>query len=160
MTAAVRGDIRVQAEPVDVPAELARASRIDEAGAVVSFAGYCRSEGGRLAGLELEHYPGMVEAELERLIAEAGGRWPLTGVSVIHRYGRIMVGEAIVLVVTASVHRAAAFSAAEFLMDWLKTRAPFWKRELLAQGGLGEWIAARESDEDAAGRWRRACAAE
>ncbi len=105
--------------------------------------------------LELEHYPGMAEAEIGRIAAEAAGRWPLTGLTVIHRHGRIPPGENIVLVVAASSHRQAAFEAASFLMDFLKTRAPFWKKEHLSGGGSGEWVAAREGDDEAAMRWRR-----
>lgn len=145
--------ISVQAEPFDASAETDRLSQIPDAGAVVSFLGLCRSEGGRLAGLELEHYPGMVEAELERLTSEAATRWPLKAVTVIHRHGRVLAGEAIVLVLTVSAHRAAAFAAAEFLMDWLKSHAPFWKRELMADGSTGAWIEAKESDDAAAERW-------
>ncbi len=145
--------IRVEEAPFDPTAELARLSGADDMGAVVSFTGLCRGEGGRLAALELEHYPGMVEAELARLIAEAGRRWPLLAVTVIHRHGRIAVGEPIVLVITASAHREAAFSAAAFLMDWLKTRAPFWKREIAADGTPGDWIEAKADDDAAASRW-------
>jgi molybdopterin synthase catalytic subunit len=122
-------------------------------GAVVTFTGLCRDEGGRLAALELEHYPGMAEAEVERVVAEAEGRWPLDGVTVIHRFGKIAPGENIVLVVTASAHRQAAFEAAEFLMDYLKMRAPFWKREHLTDGGAGDWVEARSEDDAAACRW-------
>lgn len=152
--------IRVQAKPFDPAAELSDFSDLPDAGAVVSFSGICRGEGGRLAGLELQHYPGMVESELSRLIVEAGRRWPLMGVTVIHRHGRIAVGETIVLVVTASAHRAAAFSAAEFLMDWLKTSAPFWKREILADGTPGTWVEAKDTDDEAALRWAMDRAAE
>lgn len=152
--------VRVQAEPFDPSAEVSAFLPEGEAGAVVSFTGLCRSEGGRLAALELEHYPGMVEAELVRLVDEAADRWPLMGVTVIHRHGRIAVGEPIVLVITASAHRAAAFSAAEFLMDWLKTRAPFWKREIAADGTVGGWIDAKTSDDAAAARWTAPKAAE
>jgi molybdopterin synthase catalytic subunit len=145
--------VRVQAEPFDPAAELAAFSPEGEAGAVVGFTGLCRREEGRLSALELEHYPGMVEAELVRLVGEAAGRWPLMGVTVIHRHGRIAVGETIVLVITAAAHRDAAFSAAAFLMDWLKTRAPFWKREIRADGTAGAWIEAKASDDRAAERW-------
>ena len=124
-----------------------------EAGALVSFVGLCRDEGGRLAALELEHYPGMAEAEIGRVVAEAGARWPLLGATVIHRHGLIRPGERIVLVVAASTHRAAAFAGAGFLMDYLKTRAPFWKREHLADGRLGGWVDAKRSDDRAAEAW-------
>lgn len=152
--------IRVQAEPLDPATELAAFTAAGEAGAVVSFTGLCRSEGGRLAALELEHYPGMVEEELGRLVDEAAARWPLLAVTVIHRHGRIAAGDTIVLVIAASAHRAAAFAAAEFLMDWLKTRAPFWKREIRADGTTGAWIEAKASDDEAAERWTAANAAE
>ena len=124
-----------------------------DAGAVVSFVGLCRDEGGRLTALELEHYPGMAEAEIGRAVAEAARRWPLLGATVIHRHGLIRPGERIVLVVTASSHREAAFSSAGFLMDYLKTRAPFWKREHRADGAQGEWVEAREADDRAAASW-------
>lgn len=121
-------------------------------GALVAFTGICRSDKGRLAALELEAYPEMAEAEISRIVEEARTRWPLDGVRVIHRYGRIAPGENIVLVLTASSHRQAAFEAAEFLMDYLKTRAPFWKKEHLADAE-GGWVEASEKDDEAAGRW-------
>ena len=147
--------IRVQAEPFDAQAEAAAmtAGRTD-VGAVVTFVGLCRDEGGTLAALELEHYPGMAEAEISRVVAEALKRWPLTGATAIHRFGKIAPGEPIVLVVTASAHRAAAFAAAEFLMDWLKTRAPFWKKEHRRDGTSGEWVDAKADDDAAAERWK------
>ena len=123
-------------------------------GAVVAFTGYCRDEGGTLAALELEHYPGMAEAEIGRIAGEAAERWPLLGLTAIHRYGRIAPGEPIVLVLAASAHRQAAFEAASFLMDYLKTRAPFWKKEHRADGTEGDWVAAKDEDDDAAARWR------
>jgi molybdopterin synthase catalytic subunit len=122
-------------------------------GAVVAFTGFCRDEGGRLAALELEHYPGMAEAEIARIAQEAERRWPLLGLTVIHRVGRIRPGEGIVLVLAASAHRRAAFEAAEFLMDYLKTRAPFWKREHLKDGTVGGWVEAKSQDDEATGRW-------
>jgi molybdopterin synthase catalytic subunit len=147
--------IHVQREDFDVSDEIAAitAGRTDM-GAVVTFTGVCRDEDGRLAALELEHYAGMAEAEIARVAGEAGARWPLQGATVIHRYGRITPGENIVLVVTASTHRRAAFEAAEFLMDYLKTRAPFWKREHLADGSSGGWVEAATQDDDAVERWR------
>src|SRR3712207_2621881 len=147
--------IHVQREDFDVGDEIAAisAERTD-IGAVVTFTGVCRDEEGRLAALELEHYAGMAEAEIARVAGEAGARWPLQGVTVIHRYGKIAPGENIVLVVTASAHRGAAFAAAEFLMDYLKTRAPFWKREHLADGSSGGWVDAAAQDDDAVERWR------
>jgi molybdopterin synthase catalytic subunit len=146
--------ICIQAEDFDVAAELAAltAARKD-AGAAVSFVGLCRDEAGRLVALELEHYPGMAEAEVGRMAAEAGSRWPLLGLTVIHRHGLIRPGEQIVLVATASEHREAAFAAASFLMDYLKTRAPFWKREHLIDGTLGPWVEAKAADDAAAQRW-------
>jgi molybdopterin synthase catalytic subunit len=147
--------IRIQEEDFDLAAEVAAlAEGGAEIGAVVTFTGLCRDEGGRLAALELEHYPGMAEAEVARVAAEAAGRWPVAAVTVIHRYGRILPGQNIVLVATASAHRAAAFAAAEFLMDYLKTRAPFWKREHLADGAAGPWVEASDRDDAAAARWR------
>ena len=146
--------IRIQADDFDVAAETAALTegRAD-VGAVVAFTGFCRDEGGRLSALELEHYPGMAETELARIVSEAQARWPLSGVTVIHRHGMIRPGERIVLVLTASSHRGPAFEAAEFLMDYLKTRAPFWKREHLVDGSIGAWIEARADDDDAAERW-------
>ena len=146
--------VRVQAAAFDTAAEAAAltAGRID-IGAVVTFTGLCRAEGGRLAALELEHYPGMAEAEIGSVAAEAMRRWPLKGLVAIHRFGRIAPGEPIVLVVTASAHRAAAFAAAEFLMDFMKTRAPFWKKEHHPDGTSGDWIDAKEADDAATARW-------
>jgi molybdopterin synthase catalytic subunit len=122
---------------------------------VVAFTGYCRDEGGALAALELEYYPGMAEGEMRRIAAEAAGRWPLLGLTLIHRHGRISPGEPIVLVLAASAHRQAAFEAASFLMDYLKTRAPFWKKEYRRDGSEGAWVAAKDADDEAAGRWIR-----
>ncbi len=146
--------ISIQREDFDAAAEASALSRgRTDVGAVVTFAGLCRAEGGKLAALELEHYPGMAEEEIARVVAEAEKRWPLQGVTAIHRYGKIAPGENIVLVVTASSHRAAAFEAAEFLMDYLKTRAPFWKKEHHADGASGDWVEAKEEDDAAADRW-------
>jgi molybdopterin synthase catalytic subunit len=147
--------IGIQAEPFDTAAELARVSAElgGRAGAVVTFTGLCRDEDGRLAALELEHYPGMAEAEILRVAEDALARWPLQALRVIHRHGRVRPGDGIVLVVTASSHRVAAFEAASFLMDYLKTRAPFWKREHLADGTVGGWVEAAARDDAAAGRW-------
>jgi molybdopterin synthase catalytic subunit len=151
----VAAAIRIQAEGFDTAAETAAltAGRPD-IGAVVAFTGFCRDEGGRLAALELEHYPGMAEAEIARIAAEAEIRWPLLGLTVIHRFGQIRPGEEIVLVLAASTHRRAAFEAAEFLMDYLKTRAPFWKREHLRDGTMGPWVEAKDADDEALERWR------
>ena len=146
--------VRIQAEDFDVAAEIAALGEgRRDIGAVVTFSGLCRDEGGRLAALELEHYPGMAEAEVARVVEEARGRWPLQALTVIHRYGKILPGQNIVLVVTASAHRRAAFEAAEFLMDYLKTRAPFWKREHRVDGTAGAWVEAAAADDAAAERW-------
>lgn len=146
--------IRVQAENFDAAAEGAELTRgRRDVGALVSFVGLCRDEAGTLEALELEHYPGMAEEEITRIVAEAERRWPLLGVTVIHRHGRILPGEQIVLVLCTSAHRAAAISAAEYLMDFLKSRAPFWKKEHRADGGQGDWVAAKDADEAALARW-------
>ncbi len=123
-------------------------------GAVASFVGLVRSanEGSGVAAMTLEHYPGMTEAALEEIVAEANKRWSLQGVRVIHRFGRLLPGDQIVLVITASPHRGEAFAACEYIMDYLKTRAPFWKKEETPEGG--RWVDARESDSAAADRWR------
>ena len=146
--------VRVQSEAFDAAFESALLTRgRTDVGAVVTFTGLCRDEGGSLDALEIEHYPGMAEAEIERVVEKARTRWPLSGVTVVHRHGRIAPGEPIVLVVTASRHRTAAFEAAAFLMDYTKTNAPFWKKEHRAGGAAGEWVAAKASDEAAAERW-------
>ncbi len=146
--------IRIQREDFDAAAEAAALTRgRKDVGAVVTFVGLCRDEGGKLEALELEHYPGMAEEEIARVATEAEQRWPLQGVTAIHRYGKIAPGENIVLVVTTSSHRAAAFEAAEFLMDYLKTRAPFWKKEHNIDGTSGEWVEAKDADDRAAERW-------
>ena len=148
--------IRVQTEDFDPGVELARlhAGRSD-IGAVVSFVGLVRGEshGEALTSMTLEHFPGMTERELTRIADEARARWKLDGVVVVHRVGELKPGERIVMVATASGHRQSAFEAAAFLMDYLKTRAPFWKRELRASGE--HWVEARGSDDEAAARWRR-----
>jgi molybdopterin synthase catalytic subunit len=148
--------IRIQQADFDIAQEIAALtiSRTD-IGAVVTFSGICRGTEGAdaIAALTLEHYPGMAEAEIARHAEEATSRWPLTGLTIIHRVGRIMPGENIVLVVTASAHRQAAFEAAEFLMDYLKAHAPFWKREEGASGA--NWIDARDHDDTAAERWTK-----
>ncbi len=135
--------VRVEAQPFDVAREHARLSALGPGvGAVVLFTGQVRDE-----PLLLDHYPGMAERQIAARLAEACARWPLLGATIIHRFGPLAVGEGIVLVGTASAHRAAAFESASFLMDWLKTSAPFWKK---AAGG---WVEARASDELAAARW-------
>ena len=149
--------VRVQEADFDIGTEVAAltAGRTD-IGAVVTFTGTVRGEakGAPIATMSLEHYPGMTERELERVEAEAMERWPLTGSLIVHRYGDLKPGDNIVLVVTASAHRQAAFDAAQYLMDYLKTSAPFWKKEANEQGE-GNWVDARESDTDALERWKR-----
>jgi molybdopterin synthase catalytic subunit len=149
--------IRVQAEDFDAAGEAAMLTQgRTDIGALVSFVGLCRDEGGSLSRLEIEHYPDMAREEVARVAAEAEARWPLLGVTVIHRFGDISPGERIVLVVAASEHRRAAFAAADFLMDYLKTRAPFWKRAHRPDGSVDDWIEAKSTDENAAARWRAA----
>jgi molybdopterin synthase catalytic subunit len=148
--------IRLQSEDFDLAAESTKLTRgRTDIGAVVSFVGICRGGDGAdaIEALTLEHYPGMAEDEIVRHVEQAMTRWPLLGVTVIHRHGRIPIGANIVLVLTASAHRAAAFEAAEFLMDYLKTSAPFWKRE---EGGQATgWVEAKAEDDAAASRWTR-----
>jgi molybdopterin synthase catalytic subunit len=145
---------RIQPEDFDLSVEMAamRAGGAD-IGALASFVGLCRSEQGQLQALELEHYPPMAEAEIAGIAAQAEQRWPLLGLTIIHRYGRIEAGEQIVLVMAAAHHRAEAFAAAEFVMDYLKTRAPFWKRLHRRDGSAGEWVSATERDEARQRRW-------
>src|ERR1700759_4577058 len=148
--------IRLQRENFDAGAEAAALTRgRTDIGAVVTFTGICRGaeSGEPIAALTLEHYPGMAEAEIARHVDDATSRWPLLGVTVIHRYGRIEPGENIVLVVTASSHREAAFAAADFLMDYLKTRAPFWKQ--VEAAGNKTWVDAKAADDAAADRWKK-----
>jgi molybdopterin synthase catalytic subunit len=151
----VSATVRLQREPFDPAAEAALLARgRTDVGAIVTFTGICRGDenGEPIAALTLEHYPGMAEAEIGRHVAQAEHRWPLLGVTVIHRHGRIVPGENIVLVVTASSHRQAAFEAAEFLMDYLKTRAPFWKQVECA--GQARWVESKSCDDAAAERWQ------
>src|SRR5258708_29720119 len=148
--------IRIQEADFDIAHELAALTQgRTDIGAVVTFSGICRGGEGpeAIAALTLEHYPGMAEAEIGRHVAEAIERWPLTGVTVIHRVGRIKPRENIGVVPTASAHRQAAFAGAEFLLDYLKARAPFWKRE--ETGGGASWVDARSHDDDAAARWTK-----
>lgn len=148
--------VRVTAELFDAGREEALLSGgRKDIGAIVTFTGLCRDEAGTLSALELEHYPGMAEQEIAAVAGEALTRWPLLGLTVIHRYGLIRPGEKIVLVVVAARHRVEAFEAAEFLMDFLKTRAPFWKKEHRSDGGLGGWVEAKASDDAAASRWAK-----
>ena len=156
MAEPVTPTVRVQTEDFDVSAEVARLTEgRTDVGAIVTFTGLCRDEGGALFALELEHYPGMAEAEISRIAAEAIQRWPLTGLLAIHRYGLMRPGDNIVLVAAASSHRQAAFEAASFVMDFLKTEAPFWKREHHANGEPGAWVDAKEMDDEARARWSR-----
>jgi molybdopterin synthase catalytic subunit len=152
----VTATIRIQESDFDVAQEIAALTKArTDIGAVVTFSGICRGseKGEPIAALTLEHYPGMAEAEIGRHADEALSRWPLQGLTIIHRFGRIAPGENIVLVVTASPHRQAAFEAAEFLMDYLKTNAPFWKREESREGT--SWVEARDHDDAAAARWTK-----
>jgi molybdopterin synthase catalytic subunit len=150
----VQPSIRIQKEDFDLAREAERLTRGRlDVGAVVTFTGLCRDEQGVLAALELEHYPGMAEVEINRIATEAMARWPLTGLTVIHRHGVIKPGENIVLVAAAAEHRQGAFEAASFVMDFLKTQAPFWKKRRLSDGTDGGWVEAKESDANLTGRW-------
>jgi len=154
--------IRLQREPFDAAAEAAKLRRgRSDIGAIVTFTGICRGDeaGAKLRAMTLEHYPEMAQAEIARHARAAEQRWPLLGVSIVHRYGRIEPGEDIVLVVTAAAHRQDAFAAAEFLMDYLKTQAPFWKQvEYVGDRSASEttWVDAKQSDDALAERWRAA----
>jgi molybdopterin synthase catalytic subunit len=144
--------VRVQLEPFDTGAELnAFAQGRADVGAVVSFTGVVRDTQGNLQEMQIEHYPGMTENAIAKIAQEAVTRWNLADVLVIHRYGPLAVGTPIMMVATASAHRAAAFEAADFLMDYLKSRAPFWKKEVTNDGA--SWVAAKDEDEDALKRW-------
>ncbi|MEM7506230.1 MAG: molybdopterin synthase catalytic subunit MoaE [Pseudomonadota bacterium] len=146
--------VSVQRQDFDVAAETRVLTKGNgDIGAVVSFTGLVRGDPDTVRAMELEHYPGMTERALAKIVEEARARWPLDGVRVIHRVGRLMPGENIVLVLAASRHRRAAFEAAEFLMDYLKTKAPFWKREETPEGA--QWVDARETDDDAMRRWTK-----
>ncbi|MCG6857689.1 MAG: molybdenum cofactor biosynthesis protein MoaE [Salaquimonas sp.] len=150
----VEPTIRIQQQDFDLAAEVERLTQgRRDIGAVVTFTGLCRDEDGRLVALELEHYPGMAQDEIARIARQAIERWPLTGLTAIHRHGRIAPGENIVLVIAVASHRQAAFEAASFMMDYLKTRAPFWKKEHPADGSQGEWVEARSEDDSSAARW-------
>jgi len=149
--------VRVQRDDFDPGAEMEALAKDNHAiGAICSFVGLVRDmhagqDDRKISSMTLEHYPGMTEKELTRIEAQARERWPLEDCLIIHRYGKLDPGDRIVLVVTASSHRQAAFESAEFLMDWLKTKAPFWKLEETPEGG--DWVDARESDDTAAARW-------
>ena len=145
-------DIRVQAEPFDLGAEAnAFAARQSGMGAVVTFTGIVRDLEGGLDAMEIEHYPGMTEAALTAIAEEAQARWQIGDALILHRHGRLAPDEIIMMVATSARHRSDAFEAAEFLMDYLKSRAPFWKKEVTGAGAA--WVAARDEDEDALSRW-------
>lgn len=144
-------DIRVQEAPFDFGQECASFAATGNVGAVVTFCGIVRDDTGTLDAMVIEHYPGMTERALHKIAQEAVARWSLTDCRIIHRYGRLAPGERIMMVATAARHRADAFAAADFLMDYLKSRAPFWKKETTSDGEA--WVAAKESDEAALGRW-------
>ncbi|ACI54377.1 molybdopterin biosynthesis MoaE protein [Rhizobium leguminosarum bv. trifolii WSM2304] len=147
--------IRVQREDFDLQAEVDRLSKNNPGvGAIVTFSGLCRDDGGTLAALELEHYPGMAEAAMTRIGELAIERFGLLGLTAIHRYGKIAVGENIVLVVAVAPHRQAAFDGANFVMDFLKTAAPFWKKEHSRDGAEGDWVAAKDADDAARDKWK------
>lgn len=151
--------VRVQREDFDTAAELERITAGQtQVGAAVTFTGLVRDfaeakTGAGVHRMTLEHYPGMTQRQLEAIVAEARLRWPLDDCLVIHRYGELVPGDRIVLVITASAHRQAAFEACAFLVDWLKTKAPFWKLE--EDGGQRRWVDAKSSDDEAASRWNR-----
>lgn len=154
MTKAANISVRVQREDFDVAVEQNRITNgRRDIGAVVSFVGLCRDEQGTLAALELEHYPGMAQSELRRIGQNCAQRWPIQELGIIHRFGKFVPGDNIVLVIAASPHRQAAFDAASFVMDFLKTSAPFWKRQHLTSGEDGSWVSAKVEDDQAADRW-------
>ncbi|MBW6420516.1 molybdenum cofactor biosynthesis protein MoaE [Rhizobium sp. XQZ8] len=147
--------IRVQSTDFDLQSEIdALTAGRKNIGAVVTFSGLCRDEQGALSALELEHYPGMAEAEMRRIGEIAIERFLLLGLTAIHRHGKILPGENIVLVIATASHRQAAFDGANFMMDFLKTSAPFWKKEHAADGTAGDWIAAKDADDAARDKWR------
>lgn len=150
--------IRIQQDDFDIAAEIAALTKgRPEIGAIVSFIGICRKGEGdaAISEMTLEHYPGMADEEIARHANEAMERWPLTGLTVIHRFGQVVPGDNIVLVLAASAHREAAFVAAEFLMDYLKSNAPFWKSEKRAGDATDGWVGAKSEDDAAAARWKK-----
>jgi len=150
----IQPDIRVQAEDFDLNGEIEKLTQGNSnIGAVVSFTGLCRDEAGKLSALELEHYPGMAEAQIKQYAEIAVKRFDLTGITAIHRYGKIKPGGNIVLVIAASAHRQAAFDGANYLMDFLKTNAPFWKKEHMVSGEKASWVNAKDADDDALSKW-------
>ncbi|MCF3932160.1 molybdenum cofactor biosynthesis protein MoaE [Acuticoccus sp. M5D2P5] len=146
-------DVRLTGEALDLAEAAARLGDDPDTGAIATFLGLCRGETGRLSALELEHYPGMAEAEITRIAESAMSRWPVRGIVAIHRFGIVKVGEPIVFVAARSSHRDAAFDAVRYVMDFLKTEAPFWKREHLVDGTVGPWVDATDADERAKARW-------
>ncbi|MBB4273815.1 molybdenum cofactor biosynthesis protein MoaE [Rhizobium mongolense] len=147
--------IRVQREDFDLQTEVDRLKKAAPGiGAIVTFSGLCRDEGGILAALELEHYPGMAEAEMTRIAELAIERFALLGLTAIHRFGKIAARESIVLVIAAAPHRQAAFDGANFVMDYLKTSAPFWKKEHGTDGSAGDWVSAKDADDAARDKWK------
>ncbi len=151
----IKPDIRIQSDDFDINTEIKKLTQgRTDIGAVVTFSGLCRGEGDTLSALELEHYPGMAEAEINTIAEQAIERFGLLGICAIHRYGKIKPGENIVLVIAASPHRQASFDGANFLMDYLKTRAPFWKKNHMATGEDGNWVDAKDADDDALAKWQ------
>lgn len=149
-------EILVQPDDFNMGKEVDQIRGRDPAiGGIVAFCGLCRSEGGRLSALEIEHYPGMAEKRIKKIVEDASTRWSLNCVTVIHRYGKIKVGEQIVLVITASPHRREAFDAANFIMDFLKTEAPFWKKEHLSDGTPMDWVEAKKADINDKNHWQK-----
>jgi molybdopterin synthase catalytic subunit len=147
--------IRVQAQGFDLQSEIdALVGSRKDIGAVVTFTGLCRDEQGALSALELEHYPGMAEGEMRRIAELAIERFSLLGLAAIHRFGKIAPGESIVLVIAAAPHRQPAFDGANFMMDYLKTSAPFWKKEHKADGSTGNWVSAKDADDRAREKWQ------
>jgi len=147
--------VQVLEDTLDPMAWLGEIAPDGDTGAIATFLGLCRSDGGRLSALELEHYPGMAEAKMAEIAEEAFARWPLRGLIALHRTGLVLVGEPIVFVAAGSSHRDAAFDAVRFMMDFLKTDAPFWKREHLAAGVTGDWVEANTRDDAARARWQQ-----
>jgi molybdopterin synthase catalytic subunit len=152
---AITPTIGVQSQDFNLQSEIeALTGGRRDIGAVVTFTGLCRDEQGQLSALELEHYPGMAEAEMRRIADLAVARFSLIGLTAIHRYGKIRPGENIVLVIAAAPHRQAAFDGANFVMDFLKTAAPFWKKEHAADGTAGDWVSAKDADDAARDKWQ------
>ena len=145
--------VSVQSEDFDLASELAGFGQAANTGATVTFTGLVRDDTGQLDYMEIEHYPGMCETAIAKITEDAATRWALTDCLVIHRYGKLHVGAQIMMVATTARHRVEAFEAAEYLMDYLKSRAPFWKKEVSKDGTKAEWVAAKDTDEDALDRW-------